>query len=716
MKKKILLTVLVTSAISALLLALSSYMSKDLQVKPIDSLDQLYLSKYISQGSAGLSVSTTDQNADKLVPYTKESYVSAQTAQNTPYSNYKYEGAYLPKESYYKRLDFSEYYGLKTVISLCKDEYFYTSEVGEEFITHNQSRDHEYLLNRKLSDIAKCNVSVLKFDDTNLLQNLQTSKDFPAVLSDHRLALSSERSYTIDENGQAGILIEVKEKPAYYAQRYLATIKPFDDYLLEFKYQAHDTLNLRYGVRLFTQKYLDRQTAMEQEDYDPIAWSDIDNEYTEYYFDIANEQSHLLQQVVSTNLEDVIGVEVIYYADSCTNARYSFGMPSLYSLVSQDSIDEYKQEYSLLAELVKVDLPAKLPVSELESPFYILNKSVQSEDGIYTTDVYIASNDYALYLLEFDGKAYTITGEFGEMVVEDYDCGKVVIGDIALGKIMNLSLKSDKPVDSISLEKATFYDPSYSETLFKLDKTQFTSGDYKLVLLEKPYSLKYYIADSDYYHYMTNGNQNLFLINSDITIYPIGYKTAESIRILAFLIIPIGVFIMLVYLNRSKIVGIYKKINKSYIYINTLFSRKISIPLLKFVFDSKEIKYKHIFDTKSKFWGEIDMIIEKIVTDVINKPLGLIFIVAGCIPLIFALSIPLKSIAILIVFAIMLIWLLYGWDSRVLGLVALIFLCAVPVLLILKKDGYAEGFAIMVYFFLVANVAVQVKEGLEHKQ
>lgn len=715
MKKNILITILATGLMSAMLLALSSYMNRGMQLSSVESVDQLYISEYLPQDSSQLTVSSTEQNAEKLIPYSQEIYVSSQLAQNQPYDSYKYETAFISKDDFVEKLDFSAYYDPKTVISLCKDEYFYTSEANNQFITHSQLRDHSYLLNRKLGDIAKCNVAVMKFGDENLLQTPESSKDFPAILNDHRLALVHEKSYTIDEQGNPGVQIEIKERPAYVAHRYNLAIEPFEDYLLQFRYQAYDTLNLRYGVRFFTQKYLDRLQAQSEAEYDPVAWSDIDNEYTGYYFDIADEQPHLLQQIVSTKLEGVIGIEIIYYADSWTNAKYSFGMPNLFSLLNKESLDSYRQEYLQQQELIALNLPVNPIASQSEIPFYVIEDSVKETDGGYTTNVYLAAENFGIYRLQFDGDSFTVNGEFGQDTVEEYDGTKTLIGDIKLGGIMSLSLKSKQPVKQVFLEKASFYSPEYFDLLFKLDKSQFIGGDYQLMILEKPYSNKYYIADNDYYHYKTNSNQNLFLVKSDVTIYPIGYKTADNIKLAAFLIIPIGVFIMLTYLNRSKILKLYKKVNEGYLNINANFSKKIVLPVLKYFLDIKEVKYKHIFDPKSKFWGEIDQIIEKIITDIINKPLGLIFIVFATIIAVFVLAMPLKNIAILMVFAIMLIWLLYDWDSRVLGLIALIFLCAVPILLVLKKDHYAEGFAIMVYFFLVATVFVQIKENFRQK-
>ncbi len=715
MKKNILITIVATGLMSAILLAFSSYMRKDLQLSPVESVNQLYISEYLPQDSSQLTVSSTQQDVEKLIPYSQEIYVSSQLAQNQPYDSYKYEAAFISKDDFVEKLDFSAYYDPQTVISLCKDEYFYTSEVNDQFITHSQLRDHSYLLNRKLGDIAKCNVSIMKFGDSNLLQTPESSRNHPVILNDHRLALAHERSYTIDEEGNQGVQIETKERPVYVMHRYNIEIEPFKDYLLQFTYQAHDTLNLRYGVRFFTQKYLDRLQVQGKPEYDPVAWSDIDNEYTDYYFDIADAQPHLLQQIVSTKLDDVIGIEIIYYADSWTNARYSFGMPNLSPMLSKESLDSYRQKYLQQQELIALNLPVNPIASQPEIPFYVIEDSVEENDGEYTTNVYLAAENFGIYRLQFDGDSYTVNGEFGQDVVEEYDGTKTLIGDIKLGRIMNLSLKSKQPIEQILLEKASFYSLEYFDLLFKLDKAQFTSGDYKLMILEKPYSDKYYIADADYYHYKTNSNQNLFLVKSDVTIYPIGYKTTDNIRLLAFLIIPIGVFIMLIYINRAKITKAYHRLNKLYLQLNDSFSKKVTIPALKYILGTKDVKYKHIFDPKSKFWGEIDKIIEKILTDLINKPIGFIFIIVTTIIAVFVLTIPLKNIAILIVFAIMLIWLLYDWDSRVLGLIALIFLCAVPILLVLKKDRYAEGFAIMVYFFLVATVFVQIKENFRQK-
>ncbi len=67
---------------------------------------------------------------------------------------------------------------------------------------------------------------------------------------------------------------------------------------------------------------------------------------------------------------------------------------------------------------------------------------------------------------------------------------------------------------------------------------------------------------------------------------------------------------------------------------------------------------------------------------------------------------------------IFLFFLLYDYDSRYLGAVAILFLTACPVLLALGTEHgqeWAEASAIYAFFFLVMTVAIQVVDLKRHK-
>ncbi len=59
---------------------------------------------------------------------------------------------------------------------------------------------------------------------------------------------------------------------------------------------------------------------------------------------------------------------------------------------------------------------------------------------------------------------------------------------------------------------------------------------------------------------------------------------------------------------------------------------------------------------------------------------------------------------------------LYSWDSRIVATGALISLASCPILLIAKKDAYAEQMAVYAYYFLVITVILQIIEYKRHPE
>ena len=57
-----------------------------------------------------------------------------------------------------------------------------------------------------------------------------------------------------------------------------------------------------------------------------------------------------------------------------------------------------------------------------------------------------------------------------------------------------------------------------------------------------------------------------------------------------------------------------------------------------------------------------------------------------------------------------LIFLVYAWDSRVIGVLALLALAACPVLQILKKDDLKETAAVYAFFFLTMTVGLEIAD------
>ena len=63
-----------------------------------------------------------------------------------------------------------------------------------------------------------------------------------------------------------------------------------------------------------------------------------------------------------------------------------------------------------------------------------------------------------------------------------------------------------------------------------------------------------------------------------------------------------------------------------------------------------------------------------------------------------------------------LMFLFYGWENRIIAVLALISLASCPVLLSLKKDAWAETMAVYAYFFLVMTVVLQIVEYKRHPE
>ena len=57
-----------------------------------------------------------------------------------------------------------------------------------------------------------------------------------------------------------------------------------------------------------------------------------------------------------------------------------------------------------------------------------------------------------------------------------------------------------------------------------------------------------------------------------------------------------------------------------------------------------------------------------------------------------------------------LLFLVYGWENRIIAFLALISLTSCPFLLMFKKDDTAEIMAVYAYFFLVMTVVLQIIE------
>ena len=63
-----------------------------------------------------------------------------------------------------------------------------------------------------------------------------------------------------------------------------------------------------------------------------------------------------------------------------------------------------------------------------------------------------------------------------------------------------------------------------------------------------------------------------------------------------------------------------------------------------------------------------------------------------------------------LLWAIFFSFLVYKWDSRILGAVAILLLVACPILLSLDQEPWAELIAVYAFFFLVMTVTLQIIE------
>jgi|SRR3989344_9056286 len=61
-----------------------------------------------------------------------------------------------------------------------------------------------------------------------------------------------------------------------------------------------------------------------------------------------------------------------------------------------------------------------------------------------------------------------------------------------------------------------------------------------------------------------------------------------------------------------------------------------------------------------------------------------------------------------------LLFLVYEWENRIIGVLALLALASCPILLSFNQNAWAETMAVYAYFFLVMTVALQIVEYKRH--
>lgn len=65
---------------------------------------------------------------------------------------------------------------------------------------------------------------------------------------------------------------------------------------------------------------------------------------------------------------------------------------------------------------------------------------------------------------------------------------------------------------------------------------------------------------------------------------------------------------------------------------------------------------------------------------------------------------------------VFLVFLVYEWDDRAVGVAALLTLTSCPILLALKRDAWAETAAVWAYFLLAMTVGLQIVEYKRHPE
>ncbi len=109
---------------------------------------------------------------------------------------------------------------------------------------------------------------------------------------------------------------------------------------------------------------------------------------------------------------------------------------------------------------------------------------------------------------------------------------------------------------------------------------------------------------------------------------------------------------------------------------------------------------------KKEWWMNFFGLIRK---DILSKKKqGIILIIISiCIGIYLGLSAGL-------LWFLFLAFAIYGWDNRIIGVMAIICLATCPFLLQFKQDVLAEQIAVYAYFFLVMTVVLQIIEYKRH--
>ncbi|MFA5188754.1 MAG: hypothetical protein WC460_05320 [Patescibacteria group bacterium] len=126
------------------------------------------------------------------------------------------------------------------------------------------------------------------------------------------------------------------------------------------------------------------------------------------------------------------------------------------------------------------------------------------------------------------------------------------------------------------------------------------------------------------------------------------------------------------------------------------FTKKVNLKILVF-FKKVILQYRTV---ASVFLLNI---FRKILADIKYKKWQGLIVVAFTIVAFF-----LWGLSNAILWLLFLVFLVYGWENRIIAVLALLSLAVSPILLILKKEALAEQMAVYAFFFLVMTVILQI--------
>ena len=223
-------------------------------------------------------------------------------------------------------------------------------------------------------------------------------------------------------------------------------------------------------------------------------------------------------------------------------------------------------------------------------------------------------------------------------------------------------------------------------------------------------------------HFAYNNTSTLWLIN-ETGAYTIRVTTSRLLSIVQTLTLTLAIIAAAVGLmsatiptyladiqNASQSFGAryvhgYKSMSISIARLNNWVALSVVKPSIAFILGTRSISYRKICETRDKALLSLDSMLQRISTDISTRPVDTLLIILLAVG--FGL---LTNVNYSPYVAIMILWVRFQWDSRLLGIGALIQLLIVPVLLLFEREKFAEYLAISTYLFLTMTVVMQIIE------